>query len=315
MEVSIKRRFKESIDHRFVTGIDVDPYTLDHTVVDAVIPTYLADWNDFNNYQSFTISPTLARWSGTSSIPFNKLISISGIDMKRLKENMKKVKEKEITFVSIGYGGLSINVLHFLSLLSYRVGVDELFEHLHVYENDYVSATNMIRFYKDMFKFPVSYEQRVLKLELFEEENLAKEVTMHNYRLEQEYVEATKKYKNVVFFGAPDFETRKILEGENFMFAGHQGDKVILVKTPVVDTMLTRETYGTINLTSFFINMLVLTDGIIDQLANGFDDADDDDIIFEYNSKEVISSTHEKLRDLGNGLGVYRLDDSLNIVI
>ncbi len=315
MEVSVKRRIKEAIEHRFITKIDVDPMSLDDTIVDAIVPTYVADWNDLNNYQAYTISPTLARWVGTSSIPFNKLISISGIDMKRLKTNMKRLKEKEISLASIGYGGLSINVLHFMSLLSYRVGVDDIFKHLHVFEDDYVSLTNMIRFYKDMFKFPVSYKQRVLKLELFEEENLAEEITLHNYRLDEERIAPLTEQGNVIFFGAPDFETRKILTGEKFLFAGHQGDKVVLVKTPVIDAVLTRESYGTINLTSFFINMLVLTDAIVNTLANDFEYAQDDEIIFEHDSKEVITSTKEKLRAISDELGVYKVEDGLNIVI
>jgi hypothetical protein len=263
-----------------------------------------------------TISPTLSKWVGTDVIPFNKLISISGIDMSRLKTNMRKLKDKDIEFASIGYGGLSINVLHFLSLLAYRVGVDEPFKVLHVFEDDRVSATNMIRFYKDMYKFPVEFGQRVFKLELFEEENLAKEVRLHKYRFDEPAKDELKE-NNVIYFGAPDFETRGLLEGEKFMFAGHQGDNVIIVKTPVVDDVITRETYGTINLSSFFINMLVLTDAIVDILANSFDDADDDEILFEHNSKQKIIDTYPRIRALDDekGIAIYKIDDDMSIAI
>jgi hypothetical protein len=315
MKISVKRKIAEAIKHRFITNIDVDPDSLDNVIVDVLAPTYLADWNRLNNYQSMTISPTLSKWIGTDTIPFNKLISISGIDMSRLKINMRKLKSKELDFASIGYGGLSINVLHFMSLLAYRVGVDEPFNTLHVFEDDLVSYSNMLRFYKDMFKYPVEFSQRVFKLELFDEENLARNINLHKYRLDEQSLNALGD--SVVLFGAPDFETRKMLEGRNFMFAGHQGDNVIIVKSPVVDDVITRETYGTINLSSFFINMLVVTDAVVDLLANGFFEADDDSILFEHNAKMSIINRYPRVRslDYDKGISVYSISDKLSIAI
>lgn len=317
MEVSVLGRVKEAIEHRFVTKLSVEPYDLDDTIVDVVAPTYVADDNNLNNYQAVTISPTLATWIGTSSMPFNKLIYISQIDMKKFKEDMKKLKEKRVKFASIGYGGLSINVLHFMSLLAYRVGVNDVFEELHIFEDDNISASNMIRFYKDMWRHAVPRGAIVSKLDLFDEENLASNITLHKYRLDEDSIAALKEKENVIFFGAPDFETRKLLEGEKFLFAGHQGDGVILVKSPVVDELLTRESYGTINMTSFFINMMVVTAAIVDTLANGFEDADDDTILFSYNAKEKIVSTKPKVLDIDTekGIGVYQFDEQLKIAI
>jgi hypothetical protein len=174
----------------------------------------------------------------------------------------------------------------------------------------------MIRFYKDMFKYTARFGETIYKLQLLDEENLAKNVTLHKYRFEKKEKEAIDTPK-MVYFGAPDFETRKILEGENFLFAGHQGDKVILVKSPVVDDVITRETYGTINLASFFINMLVVTDAIIDSLANDFAEKDDDTILFEYDSKFEISEKYPRIASLDyeKRIAVYQINDELSIAI
>jgi len=317
MDINIRKQISDGIEHRFLTKIAMDPNDFDNTIVDVAIPTYLADWNKFSNFRAYTISPTLAGMADTSALPFNKLIQISGIDMKKLQDNMRKVKKRKITLTSIGYGGLSINVFHFLSLLSYRVGVDEVFHELNIFDDDYLSFTNAIRFYKNLFKGKVGLGDRVKKIFLFDEHNLAETIVHHSNRFDEGSVEAMKKRKNNVFFGAPDFETRQLLEREQFLFAGHQGDGTILIKSPVVDTVATSETYGTINLTSFFVNMLVNAYGMMDVLANGFLEEEHDKILFQHNSKEHIKSKYELLRtiDTSRDIAVYKVEESLNIMV
>ncbi len=318
MEVSIKRRIVDAIKHRYVTDLYVgEKRNLDFTICDVVAPTYLADINVLDNQRAFTISPLLGKMIETSSIPFNKLISISGINMRRLKRNMNKVKKKKIVFASIGYGGLSMNVLHFISLLSYRTGVIEPFSQLHIFEEDNISYSNLPRFYKDLFGFPVAHGETQNKINFFDEENIAEKIVLHNYRVEKDEIEAMKDYGSTVYFGAPDYKTRKLLENENFMFAGHKGDSVIIVKSPIVDTDLTRESYGTVNLTSFFMNMIVLADGIFDVLAKDFVSEDHDAVLFEHNAKENIKNSleFERFIDEEKDIGIYKYSNTLKIAI
>lgn len=318
MEVSIKRRISDGIKHRYVTGLEeVPPAQLDYIISDVLGPTYIADMNMLDNSRALTISPMLGKMLGATSIPFNKLISLSGIDFKKLQKDIEGTKKRELVFAAIGYGGLGMNILHFMSLLSYRTGVHEVFKELHVFESDRISYTNLPRFYKDLFNFPLPFGLPQNKLAFFNEMNLAERITLHEYRLDESVKETMDTYGNVVYFGAPDFETRALLENSNFMFAGHQGDNVIIVKSPVVDADLTQETYGTVNLTAFFINMIVATASVFDLLSRGLDSFENDSVLFQHNSKERIKSTLEKERVLNEeqDICVYKYTDKLKIAI
>jgi hypothetical protein len=233
--------------------------------------------------------------------------------MKNLKEAMSAVKKKELTFVSVGYGGLSINVLHFLSLLAYRVGVENVFKTLHIYENDNVSYTNIMRIYKDLTHFKCNVGERMNKTLLFDEENLAENILLHQYYLKEEHVGSVDE--NTIFFGAPDFATRKMLEDKHFLFGGHQGDNVVFVYRPKVDEELTTETYGTINLSSFYLNMMKAAENLMYVLAGDLD-LGDDSVIFSHNSKEEIKNNFQSDgSDYGKGVSAYTISDGISLVI
>ncbi len=313
MNLSILNQIKNDIEHRYVTGLNVSSYELSGIICDVVAPTYIADFTSIDNLEVKTISPTLAKNIGVSSIPFNMLIKLADLDMKKIKKSLLEIKRKELTFVSVGYGGLSMNVLHFLSLLSYRSGVEQAFKELHVFENDNIDYSNILRFYKDMYEFQGVQGKSVKKTDVFNELNLASKTILHRYRLDSKRIE---KYfdaedLNPIYFGAPDYETRmSVLKDRNFLFAGHSGDMTTLIKSPIIESDLASETYGTINLTSFFINMLKITEATLNSIAGDIDSIPEDEVIFTWNAKENIISRSQKIKDVGKGIASYSLNDT-----
>lgn len=313
MDISFRGHITDAVKHRYVTGLNVSSETLDNKVIDVLVPTYVADHTPVNNFKALTISPMNATLIGAESIPFNNLIRLAGIDMKRFKKELQILKEKELTFVSVGYGGLSINMLHFLSMLAYRVDTSDIFKNLHIYENDNLSFTNIMRLYKDITKLQCEYAERVNKTVLFDEENLASNIYLHQYYLHEESIGDIGD--DVVFFGAPDFDTREMLSRYNFIFGGHTGDEVAFMYRPKIDSDLTMETYGSINLTSFMLNMMKATEHLVYALASD-DKYEDDALIFKYNAKDAIRSEYNAdSSEFGNGIASYKINDRMSIVI
>lgn len=312
MNISLSRHISDGIRHRYLTGLNVRSEELSGKLVDTLAPTYMADYTQIHNFDTRTMSPMLATLIGVRHIPFNVMLRIAGVDMSKLKVAMRKLKEKELTFVSVGYGGLSINVLHFLSLLAYRVNVDDVFKKLHIYEEDNISFTNIMRIYKDLTHFQCSFGDRLNKLHIFEDENLAEKVMLHKYYLKEEFIGDVGD--DVVFFGAPDFETRDMLQKYNFIFGGHSGNNVAFVYKPKVDSDLTIESYGTINLGVFFLNMLKAAEHLVYTLLDDY--RKEDEVIFEFNAKKMIEDKYEKVEEqFGKDVHSYVLTDELQIVV
>ncbi len=313
MNISLRRHITDAVKHRYLTDLNVNSQELGGKIIDALTPTYVAEHTEINNFEAMTISPMNAKLTGATSIPFNNLIKIAGIDMKRLKKAMQDVRSRGLTFVSVGYGGLSINMLHFLSMLAYRLDEYDIFKALHIYENDNISYTNIMRVYKDLSHTACGYGDRINKTVLFDEDNIAENIMLHQYYLKEEHIGDIGN--DVFFFGAPDFETRDMLSKYNFIFGGHSGDNVVFVYKPLVDSDLTVESYGTINLASFYLNMMKATENLMYVLASG-EALTPDEVIFQHNAKKDIQDRFEKIEEpYGKDIHSYAVSDNMKLVI
>lgn len=106
-----------------------------------------------------------------------------------------------------------------------------------------------------------------------------------------------KPMTNMVYYGAPDLETRRQFtdSGWNFISATHGDNDCSLRLKPMIDQNLQTESYGMIQLNSFFFNQLAMTIGLLKFLAD--DDIDEDGknkwdmagSVFEFNFKEFIN--------------------------
>jgi len=240
------------------------------------------------------ISPNLdyLREGHGEYVSFTALCNFANIDFHKIKSNIKKIKQtNNLELISIGYGGFSINVIHFMYELGKLVGETRWINHLRIYESDNISFSNSFRIYKDMSKISqITGHVVVHKFALMEEnENIAQKVNLMHNRLNR----PLQKNKNDFgtrrfYFGAPDFETRKAFENAPFIFTGHSGNEVEFYSKPIVDSDLTRETYGKIHLDYFFINILKSAEKLIDIFANqNPEDLKKDTLIWKYDSEKA----------------------------
>jgi len=237
------------------------------------------------------ISPNLATICEGTSIPFSQFVAEQGIDIDHVANLFKTIKEKDIILVSLGYGGISSNVIHFMSELLRLTEVEDPFSKLVVYEEDSITLMNVLRMYKDTVRTYCSAFNLVNKLEGFTEHNLCHKDNLFlcNYFFEEELYDSVRERTGVVYFGAPDYKTRQFLENAPFYFLGHGGDEVSIIVRPKVNSELTVETYGQIDLASFFPNVLHLTVAFLEHLAAGTEATIPGDIeIYKHTTSEEL---------------------------
>ena len=100
---------------------------------------------------------------------------------------------------------------------------------------------------------------------------------------------------DVYFFGAPNLESRDVLSNANFIASTHSGDDARLWFKPQGYNEMMVETYGLINLGTFFMNQLLMTIELLRFLAEP--DHTPDREIVKFNFKEHIENHGEvKLR-------------------
>ena len=167
-----------------------------------------------------------------------------------------------------------------------QIGKTHWIKKLTIYESDNISLSNSFRIYKDMSKITQKTSPSH-KFDLINNDsNICKELNLNHIRFSRPIKDdgfPTRRF----YFGAPDFDTRKLMENQPFIFTGHSGNEVEFYGRPIVDSDLTRETYGKIHLDYFFMNILKSAEKLIDIFANNNpNDIPKDSLIFKYNHKE-----------------------------
>lgn len=235
------------------------------------------------------ISPNLASMFNSSSLSFDYLVSVLDIDMEALKVDLEKLRDAKLNLVLVGYGGYSINTIEFLYQFCVRLGVTDLFKYIAIWEDDNLTYTNCLRIYPNL-SVPAAPENAVSKLKIFSDKYdtvISNNIQLVYHRLDSETYTEYYKGKNVTLLGAPDFETRQLLEDARFIFGGHSGDEVALINNPVVNQQLTTESYGTINPTTLFLNLIKGAAELPKALLN---DAPNNTVLFEYNCTKELNT-------------------------
>lgn len=236
------------------------------------------------------ISPNLAAMFGSTHLSFDYLVKELGIDMAQLKVDLEELQKARMNLVIVGYGGYSINTLEFLYQFCIRLGIKNLFEYIAIWEDDNLTYTNCLRIYPNLGT-PADNENHTHKFAIFNNkyDNILSEKNhLVFHRLDTETYTEYYKGKNVTLLGAPDFETRKLLEDARFIFGGHSGDEVGLINNPVVNSQLTTESYGTINPTTLFLNLIKGAAELPKALLNK---AENNTVLFEYNCKKELDTS------------------------
>lgn len=240
---------------------------------------------------SCAISPFIASALNIKQIPMSQLIRILGYTEKDIKQLFDTVKAKELTFVFVGAGGTGLNTAVWLNNLSEVSNSINLFKKVVVYEKDNIEFSNLLR-------FPINPSNvmhnsyRSTKLDLIS--NYIPRLSKNKHMLLNEYI-ANNKYgyyyelfrnewnsdkseynyftrEKVVLYGAPDLHTRANLSATGrFLSATHADNSCSIYLNPEQDTSIQVESYGMIQLNTFFMNQLHMAIKLLEILASDQD--------------------------------------------
>lgn len=299
MEITVKQFLADNISRRYVKFTDEEYQDICSANSDGlIIADSLAPASIILDKKvpinSVFISQTLAALNGGTALPFDELLKILGIKLPEVKKKLNALKKEKLNLILVGYGGYSINTLEFLYQLCIRTGVTNLFKTLTIFEADNLTVTNCFRIYKNVLIPAEAVSDMQSKLALITDNYdgiLSDAIHLVNEYLTPEIYTENFKGKRVVYLGAPDFDTRKLLEDENFIFGGHAGDEVALISKPSINADITIESYGTINPAILFMNLLRATVALPDALMSGFPA---NSVLFEYNFRDELTSGRAK---------------------
>ena len=236
------------------------------------------------------ISPNLASLCNATTVSLDYLMQCLSIDQEVLKKDLEELKAAQLNLIIVGYGGYSINTIEFLYQFCIRHNIVDLFKYVAIFEDDNLTYTNCLRIYPNL-SVPAGSSNSISKFEVFNQKYdgvLSSNINIVYHRLDAETYNEYYKGKNVTLLGAPDFETRALLEDARFIFGGHSGDEVALINNPIVNAQLTTESYGTVNPTTLFLNLIkgasMLPKALLNKEPNNT-------VIFEYNCIKEMSTS------------------------
>jgi len=268
--------------------------------------------SDIRNYQF--MNPNIIRMSTqllkhipgsvtTENISFEHEITRSLLDELELtptKEDLQKIRDKNIKLCVVGYGGAMINMLYNLYLWSIELSEVQLFDNIVIFEKDNIDFSNLPRIGKpvvlnqimDLTQSPDPEVQNIKLLQktfLIDNENLLvkkKKIIFFKEWLTEKYAQKINE-KNYIFVGAPTLETRNMLSNYKFFFMGHGDHEVEISYQPRVTSGLVHETYGTIDIPVLLVNLQIATAAFIKILAND-EMPQEPGVLFDFNMKEYM---------------------------
>jgi hypothetical protein len=193
---------------------------------------------------------------------------------RELKRKFEEIKKKNFDLVVVGYGGAMSNVLWNLFLLANTFEVFSLFNRIIIFEKDELSFSNILRFGKPVIHRAFSnleVEEDVINkpLLLTQEYRLSStSVTVYKEFLTKNNVKKIMELDNPLIIGAPNFETRALLQEVDapFLFIGHGNNEVTLTHKPNIHFAV-QETYGTIDVPVLLVNLWLATYAFVASLA------------------------------------------------
>lgn len=240
---------------------------------------------DLNGYY---INPNMATLLNGKRVTIDMLFELFGVDKDKLCDKLTKLKSKQLGIALIGLGGTMSNFTYFLNEMVEYFKIDNLFDTLVVYENDSLEISNLPRIPLDYIT-PIRRINSggvIPKLNIFR--NL-RSLFKTNLLEENRFIEYKAKAFDFVI-GSPDLATRTNMfnsDSKNFICPLHFNNELVIFENPkVLASDMVQETYGSIELTFFFLNMFRMTIELIDIMLK--DELAINEKVFSFNSKESI---------------------------
>jgi len=246
----------------------------------------------------YSISELISRDMGTRQMHISDLIKILGYSQSEISKILKIVKSRGQYLILLGAGGTGSNFLYWTYKLSELCHISKIFSTISVIDYDEFDIVNMLRI---PFIPEINSHKSTLKVDCIPTniKSIAAIFNTINKKIKTiEDIDLYRKTSNgairnhVYFYGAPDIQTRKLLNQNSVKFfaATHQNDKFSITHNPTVDDDLILETYGKIDLNKFFINQLYMTIKFLEFLGtvNNFDIFGPDEKIINNNFSNII---------------------------
>lgn len=240
---------------------------------------------------AYSVSPFVANILNTNQIPLTDLIAYFGYNSKTLKQLLTAVKRKHLNFVMLGLGGTGSNTIYWLYQMAQHCNIINLFESIYLFEAEQMEISNTIRFsyplsdyYKnsysaDKLNMAIPYAEKLSNKVVTSEDYLTKD----NIEFYRGIIRNRKTTEGTVLYGAPSMEYRNFFsELGNFISATHSDNECSLWLNPITDDEMVVETYGLIQLNSFFMNQIKLVLGLLELLASDQDLQEKDKHIFDH---------------------------------
>lgn len=213
---------------------------------------------------SVCISERISKEFNIRQLNIEELITFLGYTKTDIKKYMTELKKIRPNLVIVGYGGTGTNFLHWMSQLALMTGHTNIFKDIVLADDDYFDTANLFRI---PFILPDLGTDQLMKKQYYWKNyaNISEDMM-----IQSEKITSKNTLKNYIYYGAPDLETRKILDEAKipFVAATHRNEDCALMLRPTMDTELMVETYGKISLTTFFLNHLRMTIGFIEFLID-----------------------------------------------
>jgi len=271
--LDINKTILERIKFRYeavpIDGLSKSEYN--YGIIDTLLPYYLNITTIGGGIPKMepgavAISEITAKFFNVPQLHISELISIFGYTKTSLGTLLNEVKKHQYDIGLIGYGGTGTNFLHWISQMAVATNTKNIFNRIHIYDDDYFDSVNLPRipFEPKQPEHMINVMQKVNYA--IDYGNITKNFNIHGTNLIEKNM--NNKY---IYYGAPDLETRNTLyENEiAFIAATHRDNACMLNLRPKIDTELQIETYGKISLTPFFLNHIKMTLKFMEFLAEG----------------------------------------------
>lgn len=228
------------------------------------------------NYRA--ISPLTSDLLGIPKIPIQELLTSElNLELGHIQQLLLSVKKSKLKIIFAGTGGTGINTLYWLSEICKYFSITDIFDEILIYEKDYVDFSNIFRFPVSLSIYNNITSPNLEKVYLATKftPTLSRDVSCHSKFLEDIsdipsilLGNDNKLKSNTIVYGAPSISNRNFLSSlGSFISATHANNTASLYINPEADDSLQVETYGLIQLNSFFINQLRMAIGFLEILS------------------------------------------------
>lgn len=255
------------------------------TVLDTYLPFFAissvsssaSSYTDNEPSKYSAISPLTADLLNIPRISINTILTkILRKDLSHINNLIKSIKKQKVTLIFAGTGGTGINTICWLTEICNLLGHSNIFSEIHVFEKDYVDFSNIFRFPLPLSAYITPQQGSLHKTELVRKPltTLSDIIYYHDNFIESLndipsiLLDGSVAQPNTVFYGAPSIANRNFLSSlGSFISATHANNTASLYANPIADDSLQVETYGLIQLNSFFINQISMAIGLLEMIA------------------------------------------------